>query len=304
MKDVASHLGIPLSYHKAAQKESSVFASSRNCREPELNIQKLVFSGNGSQGDYIHDGFPIQFQDFCLLSAGNVDPRPAYHNINQIWPVGYRCSWRDKITGSVFVCDVSDGGERGPTFKVQRFPCTTQFIPVGSAILSWTNSVPSKGNDRMGLDELATSPLVDDDDLSIITLLNERSPPCLENFVSKSRSNDVVYNSGQNTSSNSNLECGLPWAGNSIGELGHSSVIGEFQLEGRSTSSVWEMVSEAFMYAFHEMFKRSGAVKFFCGHDIYEMNNENLDNTDSLSRYSYCGAPINVPRLIQNERDF
>ncbi|XP_073130076.1 methyl-CpG-binding domain-containing protein 9 [Henckelia pumila] len=304
LEDVASHLGIPLSYIKAAQKESSGFASSRNCREPELNIQKLVFSGNGSQGDYVHDGFPIQFQDFCLLSAGNVDPRPAYHNTNQIWPVGYRCSWHDKITGSLFVCDVLDGGECGPTFKVHRFPCTTQFIPVGSAILSRTNSVPSKGNDRMGLDELITSPLVDDDDLSIITLLNEHSPPSLENCVSLSRSNDVVYCSGQNASSNSNLECGLPRAGNSIGELGHSGVIGEFQLEGRSTSSVWEMVSEAFMYAFHETFKQSGAVKFFCGHDIYEMNNENLDGTDSLSRYSYWGGPMNVPRLIQNERDF
>ncbi|XP_073306881.1 methyl-CpG-binding domain-containing protein 9 isoform X1 [Primulina huaijiensis] len=304
MEDVASHLGIPLSYHKAAQKESSAFASSRNCREPELNTQKLVFSGNGSQGDYVHDGFPIQFQDFCLLSAGNIDPRPAYHNTNQIWPVGYKCSWHDKITGSLFVCDVLDGGERGPTFKVHRFPCTTQFIPVGSAILSRTNSVPSKGNDRMGLDELATSPLVDDDDLSIITLLNEHSPPCLDNCVSVSRSNGVVYYSGQNTSSNSNMECGLPRAGISIGELGHSGVIGEFQLEGRSTSSVWEMVSEAFMYAFHEVFKQTGAVKFFCGHDIYEMNNENLDSRDSLSRYSYWSGPINVPRLIQNESDF
>ncbi|KZV43850.1 methyl-CpG-binding domain-containing protein 9 [Dorcoceras hygrometricum] len=298
MEDVASHLGIPLSFHNAGQKEFSAFASSQDCRQPELHIQKLLYSGNGS-----HDGFPIQFQDFCLLSAGNIDPRPAYHNTDNIWPVGYRCSWHDKITGSLFVCGVSDGGECGPIFKVHRFPCNTQFIPVGSAVLSRANSVPSKGDDKMGLDELTTSPLLDDDDLSIITLINEHSP-CLDICDSTSKKDNVVYFPEQDNSSSSNVEFAPQQDGSSKGEVAQCSVIGEFQLEARSSSSVWERVSEAFVNAFREMFKQTGAVRFFCGHDTYEMNNENLDSTDSLSRYSYWGGPMNVPRMIQNERDF
>ncbi|KAI3467513.1 hypothetical protein Pfo_024176 [Paulownia fortunei] len=277
------------------------------CSEISYNksIKELGFSENGSRQDGIHDGFPIQFQDFCLMSAGNVDPRPSYHNTNQIWPVGYRCSWHDRITGSLFVCDVADGGDCGPIFKVQRYPCTMQSIPVGSTILSKTKPVSCRGDDMMGKEDLATFQVVDDDSISTITLLNEDSPPCLDNCLSTLKREDEVHNSQEDNSSNSDLEFLPQRTGNLIGDgVGLNYIIGEFQVEGRSTSFVWEMVSQAFLYACQEMYKQKGAIKFFCGHDVYGMNNENLDSADCLLRYCYFDGLISIPPLVQNENEF
>lgn len=247
----------------------------------------------------MQDGFPIQFQDFCLISAGNVDPRPSYHNANQIWPVGYRCSWHDRITGSLFVCEVADGGDCGPIFKIHRYPCTMQSIPVGSTVLSKAKPV-SKGDDLVGEDNLATYQAVDDDIISTITLLNEDSPPCLEIYLSTSKREDEVHNSQLNL----NLEFLPQRMGNSVVDVvGLIENIGEFQVEGRSTSSVWEMVSKALLYACHETYRQKGAIKFFCSHEVYGMNG-NLDTADSLSRYCYSDGFVSISPLVQNENEF
>ncbi|KAI3834975.1 hypothetical protein MKW92_016049 [Papaver armeniacum] len=43
------------------------------------------------------DGLPVQFEDLFLTCLGKVDSRPSYHDRSRIWPVGYRCSWHDKV---------------------------------------------------------------------------------------------------------------------------------------------------------------------------------------------------------------
>ncbi|GFQ05932.1 methyl-cpg-binding domain-containing protein 9 [Phtheirospermum japonicum] len=312
MEDVASHLGLPSSgsnlfpFTRSGSKadpakETSGFLTAQSCRKRQKlagsSEKEHGFSENARRQDGAHNAFPVQFQDFCLISAGNVDPRTSYHNSNQIWPIGYRSSWHDRITGSLFVCDVAEGGICGPIFKIQRYPCTKQPIPVGSTILSKAKPASSKADDKKG--DVASLEVVDDDSLSTITLLNEDSPPCLENCLSASKRDGGAHNPQDDNSPNSDLEI-LPQSN----AVGLNDIIGEFQVEGRSTSFAWEMVSQAFLYAFHEAYKQKGAIKFFCGHDVSGMDNESLEIGDPLLRYCYLDSLISFPPLVRNENEF
>ncbi|GER32251.1 methyl-CPG-binding domain 9 [Striga asiatica] len=327
-EDVACHLRLPVRYQDReaenggsnlflftqggskfdpSRKEAPAFVAAQSWRRRQKvsrgGDEQGVLSGSLIIG--INDGYPIQFQDFCLLSAGNIDPRPAYHNSDQIWPIGYRSSWHDKITGSLFVCDVADGGVDGPIFRVQRYPCTKQPIPVGSTILSKGKQASSKADVTVGKGDLASPEVLDDDSLSTITLLNEDSPPCLETCLSTSKRGNEAHISREGNSSNSGLEFLPQRMGNLADDaVDLSDVIGEFQVEGRSTSYVWEMVSQAFLYAFQEMYKQKGAVKFFCSHDVHGMKVVNLDIGDALLRYCYIDTLISIPPLVQNENEF
>ncbi|XP_057774595.1 methyl-CpG-binding domain-containing protein 9 isoform X2 [Salvia miltiorrhiza] len=318
------------SIRSGMKKESPVIMTAQNCRQrqkmsrasknqgflfslgvkscPEIiynkSIREFGSSEHGDLHDSIHEGFPVQYHDFCLISAGNIDPRPSYHNANQIWPVGYRCSWHDRVTGSLFLCDVSDGGDSGPIFKVKRYPCTMQSIPVGSTILVKKKAAVCKSDGIEGLDDLATFQVVDDDSISTITLLNEETPPCLDNCLSTLKREEEVQNPQEDNSSNSNLEVPPQRTGNLVNDAaGLNDMIGEFQVEGRSISSVWEKVSQAFLYACREMYKQKGAIKFFCSHDVFGMNNDNLDGADSLSKYCYFEGLASIPPLVQNENE-
>ncbi|KAL6571818.1 hypothetical protein OROHE_002687 [Orobanche hederae] len=340
MEDVACHLGLPSRYQctetesgndlfpftqsgsKIDPSKKESFLTAQTCRKRQkisrggsehgLLSRSLIvgfsemergFSENASRQHIISDTYPIQFQDFCLISAGNVDPRPSYHNTNQIWPIGYRSSWHDRITGSLFVCDVADGGVCGPIFKVQRYPCTKQSIPVGSTILSKTKPASSIADDKKG--NLASLEVVDDDSLSTITLLNEDSPPCLEDCLSTPKREDEAHNSREDNSSNSDSEF-VPQRSRTLAgdAAGANDVIGEFQVDGRSTSYVWEMVSQTLLYAFRETYMQKGAIKFFCGHYSYGINNENLSIGESLLRYCYFDGLSSIPSVVQTENEF
>ncbi|KAI3731469.1 hypothetical protein L1987_62657 [Smallanthus sonchifolius] len=99
---------------------------------------------NGNRGsDSFFDGFPVQFEDFFITSIGKIDPRPPFHNTSQIWPVGYKSMWHDKLTGSIFVCNVLKNGDCGPAFKVKRYPCTKQPIPNASTVIYKPKCGPS-----------------------------------------------------------------------------------------------------------------------------------------------------------------
>ncbi|KAG6426408.1 hypothetical protein SASPL_110631 [Salvia splendens] len=313
----------------AMKKESPAIMTAQNCRQRQKmsrasknqgflsslgvkscpgttynkSVGELGSTEHGGLHDSIHEDFPVQYHDFYLISAGNIDPRPSYHNGNQIWPVGYRCSWHDRITGSLFMCEVSDGGDSGPIFKVKRYPCTMQSTPVGSTILVKKKSAFSKGDDIEGLDDLAAFKMVDDDSISTITLLNEETAPCLDKCLSTSK-REEAHNPRKDNSSNSNLEVTPQRTGNQVNKaVGLNDMIGEFQVEGRSISSVWENVSQAFLYACREMYKQKGAIKFFCCHDVFKRNNENLDGADSLSRYCCFEGPASIPPLVQSENE-
>ncbi|KAL3654072.1 hypothetical protein CASFOL_003753 [Castilleja foliolosa] len=312
VEDVASHLGLPSSENNLfpiawsglkadPAKETAAFLTAQSCRKR----QKLVGCSekehdnieNVRRQDDAHDAFPVQFQDFCLISSGKVDPRRSYHNRNQIWPIGYRSSWHDRITGSVFVCDVAEGGVCGPIFKIQRYPCTKQPIPVGSTILSMTKPASSKEDDKK--DDVPSLEVVDDDSLSTIILLNEDSPPCLENCLSASMRDEEARNPQDNNSPNSDLE--ILHQSNAVSL---NDIIGEFQVEGHSSSFAWEMVSHAFLNSFREAYKQKGAIKFFCCCDVSGMDNERQEIGDPLLRYCYIDSLISFPPLVRNENEF
>ncbi|KAL2559750.1 Methyl-CpG-binding domain-containing protein 9 [Forsythia ovata] len=269
------------------------------------SMRELGFAEDGGSGICGHDGFPMQFEDFYLISAGNVDQRPSYRNTNQIWPVGYRSIWHDKITGSLFVCDVADGGESGPIFKVQRYPCTTQSIPIGSTILSRPKLGSCEGEDKMKKDGLATMQVIDDESTFIQMMLNEDVPPCLDDEISISnRANEFCHSQEANFSI-LELECLPQRSGNLAGGiLGLKDIIGEFRVEGRSSSSVWEMVSHSFLRACQENYKQNGAVHFFCNHDADGTDTEYLENIDSLSKFSSLAGPIHIPQSIRSDNEF
>ncbi|KAL3631035.1 hypothetical protein CASFOL_024019 [Castilleja foliolosa] len=273
MEDVASRLGLPSSgsnlfpFARSGSKadpakETSDFLTAQSCRKR----QKLAGWPRKETRLYgkclstiwcsCTDSFPVQFQDFCLISAGNVDRRTSYHNSNQIWPVGYRSTWHDRITGSLFVCDVAEGGVCGPIFKIQRYPCTKQPTPVVSTILSKSKPASFRADGKKG--DVASLQGVDDDSLSTITLLNEDSPPCLENCLFASKRDDKACNTREDNSPNSDLEM-IPQS--NVVRL--NDIIGEFQVEGRSTSFVWEIVSQAILYAFREAYMQNGEITFF-----------------------------------------
>ena len=83
----------------------------------------------------LQEGLPVQFEDFFLLSLGKIDTRPSYHDANSVWPIGFKSCWHDKITGSLFISEVLDGGDSGPVFKVKRHSCSIFPIPNSSTVL-------------------------------------------------------------------------------------------------------------------------------------------------------------------------
>ncbi|CAI9775390.1 unnamed protein product [Fraxinus pennsylvanica] len=269
------------------------------------SMRGLGFAEDGGPGICgIHDGFPMQFEDFYLISAGNVDSRPSYHTISQIWPVGYKSIWHDKITGSLFVCEVADGGESGPIFKVHRYPCTTQYIPIGSTILSRPKLGSCEGEDKMKKDDPAIYQAIDDESTFIQMMLNEDVPPCLNYETSTSnRANEFCHSQEANFSM-LELERLPQMSGNlAISISGLKDVIGEFQVEGISSSSVWEMVSDSFLCAYKEKYKQNGAVQFFCSHDADGTDTQYLENIDSLSKFSSLAGPIQIPQSIRSDNE-
>ncbi|GJZ89972.1 bromodomain-containing protein [Tanacetum coccineum] len=100
------------------------------------NASKVDPMENGYRGSESSlRGLPVQFQDFIVISVGKINPRPSFYNTSQIWPIGYKSIWHDKLTGSVFTFNIFDSGDRGPIFRVHRKPCTKHSIPNASTVI-------------------------------------------------------------------------------------------------------------------------------------------------------------------------
>ncbi|KAF5935060.1 hypothetical protein HYC85_026189 [Camellia sinensis] len=320
MPDVAGHLGLLRNYRsletedisapitigkiRMLQREVLLWASRQGIgivghRTGEFEISRSRMEADSMEHDsgfeLFQDRFPLQFEDFFVLSLGKVDPRPSYHNTSQICPVGYRSCWHDKITGSIFVSEVIDGGDAGPIFEVRRYPCSTQPIPISSTVLFLRQKSDSDdGHGKVANDDSTTSGMDDDENLSIQMLLTEDNPPHLE---------DIDF---QNTkSSTTESSCFPHRIVNIIPDairLGDS--IGEFLVEGRSSSLVWEMASQTLVCACHEVFKRIDRLQFCCKHNMNGMNVKAADNIDSLSKFCYLSGPTDIPCLIRSNNEF
>ncbi|GAV78749.1 Bromodomain domain-containing protein/PHD domain-containing protein/MBD domain-containing protein/FYRC domain-containing protein [Cephalotus follicularis] len=285
-------------------------ADTQVCKlKSELRVTQSEENG-GCGSPQFKDGFPVQFDDFCVHCVGEVDPRPSYHSSNQIWPVGYRSSWHDKITGSLFVCDIYDGGDSGPLFSVKRYPCSTQTIPMGSTVLSRRRSGPHDRRSKLESDDTFGS---NDDEVSNIQMiLSDQSPPHLEDdFLSGSGYNlDVVCSSKFMSSSLKDSICLLQSSAKiapNILELADD--VGEFLVEDRSSCLVWRKVAQTFAHVCGEVYKQTSVCRFYCKHDSCGMwssasvpeSVEASKSSDSLAKFCYLSVPITIQNFIRSK---
>lgn len=240
------------------------------------------------------DVCPLQFEDLVVLSLGKVDPRPTYHSTSQIWPVGFRSCWHDKITGSLFVFEIVDGGDAGPIFKVKRYPCYTQPIPIGTTVLLRQKSDSKDGRDKEPNDDSATSGMDDEESMSIKMMLTEDCPPLMEDVICR-KVNSSTTESSCFPQSDVNI---IP------DDAGWVDGIGEFSVEGRSCSMVWDRASQTLLRAFHDVYKNVGILKNFCKHNVNEVEVKAAENYDSLSKFCYLSGLGAIPPLVQSKSDF
>ncbi|KAI3988721.1 hypothetical protein MKX01_001493 [Papaver californicum] len=262
---------------------------------------------SGCESDRPNNGLPVQFEDLFLTCLGKVDSRPSYHDRSHIWPVGYRSSWHDKVTGSLFVCDVLDGGSSGPIFKVRRCPCSASVIPNASIVLLRQILGQSEAESKVESEIVILSDMSDTEDTDIQVLLSDPCPPeqdllscfavstltesyCATKDILTPQANCTVQKSGGLFSNN----------------LGLQDEVGEFFAEGRSSSSVWGKVSEMFVEACREAFKKFCSVKFYCTHESDGTNSlsvtdaKDRNGVGSPSKFCDMSGPRHIPRVIQS----
>ncbi|ONK78997.1 uncharacterized protein A4U43_C01F1810 [Asparagus officinalis] len=257
---------------------------------------------------------PIQYKDFFVLRLGKVDARAAYHDSHQIWPIGYRSYWHDKVTGSLFQCEVSDGGDSGPVFKVRRCPCSLSIIPNGEIIL-----LHNKANQLGPAENTESSSMVFDassnEEEDILMLLSDPNPS-EQDFLScfpHDSSENLDQSSAQmylqkpdsltaNLNRNSERSTDLSNKSSSLRDQ-----IGEFYVEGKSSSSVWKMVSRTLIDACTEVYKQYGCLQFCCRHQcgssFSDGDLKDVHRIGSLARFCYASGPIETPRVIQSDSE-
>lgn len=253
------------------------------------------------------DGLPLQFEDFFVLSLGKVDDRPSYCDANIIWPVGYKCCWHDKITGSIFTCEVLNGGDSGPIFRVRRCSCSDFSIPVGSTILSVSNLCQFVSQTNEG-EEKMNDKMESDEDGSILMILDDPCNPtendvlsCLESCNSEVRDShmlDVLQSSvGPVQDETHNLSADL-------------GSVGEIVVEECSSSSAWKEISQKIVDACSEICKQKGTLKLYCKHAQNEVclhewnirNNKNETHRTSFSKF--CGSSaLGIPAMVNADND-
>lgn len=168
------------------------------------------------------------------------------------------------------MCDVLEGGDSGPIFKVKRSPCSRLPIPSGSTVLS----LPIN-EDNDGL--ISNVDYTSDDNISIQTILSDPRPPtesdillCLE------RSDNVLI-------------------GDELGEL---------TVEGNSPSLVWSSVSEKTIQACHKIYKRRKKLSFFCRHYGVGVTDQNYKQCfESLAKLRSIPGSVNIPVVIQTDSE-
>ncbi|XP_031480656.1 methyl-CpG-binding domain-containing protein 9 isoform X1 [Nymphaea colorata] len=247
---------------------------------------------------------PIQYEDFFIHHLGKIDCRPLYHNTNQIWPVGYESSWHDRITGSFFTCTITDGGEFGPMFKVRRCPCTVTSMPDADTVISNINDEKIDNDQKLGF-EKSYCELGFDEDESIQMHLHDPCELC-------SPSCYTLQGPGNNCQPDGSLSSEY------MEQLQQHSCymdeIGEFFVEGRSSSSVWSMVSQTLIDACIEIFKQSGVLQFCCNHNLGDtrelssplpelFNAGAGESVQNLRKFCSSTGPKHIPQVIKSESD-
>ncbi|WOK95214.1 methyl-CpG-binding domain-containing protein 9 [Canna indica] len=291
--------------------ESQFFDFRRSSRASNAYVEEN--SANGSQN--LDGCLPVQYGDFFVICFGRIDLRATYHDSSQIWPVGYRSVWHDKITGSLFECEVSDGGNAGPVFKVRRHPCSALPIPIGATVLSCNSSNKSNETERTESCSLIFESTMEKDD-DILMLLSD--PSCSDqeqiSFFSSSlggfswgSSLQMDVHDSDGLRHHLDNKCSEEFNESSKRTPTLRDKIGNFYVEGISSFSVWTMVSQTLVDSCREAYKQSGSLEFFCSHrcqmtsSFADGRQKTLDHPGALARFCSSAGPTNLPQVVQNE---
>ncbi|GAB4854778.1 hypothetical protein Ancab_023363 [Ancistrocladus abbreviatus] len=289
---------------------------SFNMRSADFNASLEVMEpGKDGCTDFqqFNDGLPVQYEDFFILSLGKIDVRPTYHNVSHIWPVGYRSCWHDKVTGSLFLCDVVDDGDDGPIFKVRRFSCSSLPIPYGSTIL-YRQSIGKPEDLKEKQNGETCSNMTCDDDCSIDLILSDHCLPVDDGLLSwLASSSDEACDVKFGGNSQVEIIPRCPGSKNSSNELSFvGDKIGEFSVDGRASSLVWSILSQRLTDACRQIYKQTGYIKFLCKHVGDEASSLccDLANEKSGSKFSsmdkFCSllGAINIPSIVKSDHEF
>ncbi|PKA59305.1 Methyl-CpG-binding domain-containing protein 9 [Apostasia shenzhenica] len=293
------------------EPQHSVVSGSRK-------INNFMEENNGSCPQTLPVALPVQYEDFFVSCFGKIDLRMAYHMSTQIWPVGFKSFWHDKVTGSVFECEVLDGGDSGPLFKVKRGPCSLWPTLDGATVILHNTGAEITTDILLSYAD-CDKDRPDDDD--ILTLISDPDTEdghlfsflgCNADKLPDASSVQVdILEPGVLCSSSEGCSVVRFSAESSMGPSLMDG-IGEFSVEGRSSFAVWKVVSETFTRACRELFKISGHVRFYCNHGCKVFPSHAYDNAagyihycDSLARFSSVSGPVNSQLICgANELEF
>jgi len=206
---------------------------------------------------------------------------------------------------------VSDGGDSGPVFKVRRCPCSLSPIPNAETILLHNKAKKVDTAERIETSSMIfdASPNEEEDVLMLLSDPNSSEQEFLSCFGPDidGYSYDPSVQMNMEKPITVNLNSHLWGAVNpSDKSCSLRDEIGEFYVEGRSSSSVWKMVSRTLIDACHEVYKQSGCLRFCCRHqcDSSCSDGENLKDVQhigSLDRFCCAAGPLETPRVIRKD---
>ncbi|XP_068641626.1 methyl-CpG-binding domain-containing protein 9-like [Aristolochia californica] len=305
--------GLPLRRRRRLLKSNSLLGNHENLRggstegppaAPEIvnaiscaGVAEACMKENGlNRFTHPNIDLPVQYEDFYVLCIGKIDSQPGYHDSSHIWPVGYKSCWHDRVTGSVFNCEVSDGGDSGPLFKVQRCSCSAMPIPNGSTVLV------KLGVDKATKSERSETVIVSSDGGSYedfqFQLVFADPSTSQQDLSSCFRSNLPSTSLEALPSQFDYVEQGCTEHNSGLGDQ-----IGEFLVEGKSTSSVWTMVSQTVVNACREVYRKSGSFHFLCKHGL-DGNHPRADGSvDLLTKFCSSAAGICSSLGIHSESE-
>ena len=222
---------------------------------------------------------------------GEIDVRQSYHDVTRVYPIGFRSCWHDKVTGSLFINEVLDGGDSGPLFKVRRCACSAFPIPVGSTVLSRGKSeyFSVEQNEEDGLTNNGS-----DENLPMI--LSDLYPPNEDDILSclgicSDGAFNVQMQNGQHNEASS-----IGKSGNLSNYMYLRDEIGEISVEDTSSSAAWKRMSHDLIKACSELCNQKSTIKFCCDHVGDEQSflghcriSVNSDLNSRLAKF--CGFP-------------
>ncbi|XP_010496552.1 PREDICTED: methyl-CpG-binding domain-containing protein 9-like isoform X1 [Camelina sativa] len=214
-------------------------------------------NGCGCEEANINNGLPMQFEDFFVLSLGRIDIRQSYHNVNMIYPIGYKSCWHDKITGSLFTCEVSDGSS-GPVFKVTRSPCSNSFIPLGSTVFSCPKIDEMVEQNIEKRSDRKDSTQEHDDDANIEILLSDHPPPLGDDISSCLQENNISKTFSCLRSEGGSSQVDFDSILSS--KQDHGVDIGDIVVEEDSLSVAWNKVCQKLVDACSNVMKQTGTM--------------------------------------------